>query len=50
MLKESPDGDDEQRAQENHHRLDLRADITVYAWYHDHLISRLSTFNLLNTF
>jgi len=48
-LEESPDDNDEQRAQENHHRLDLRADVTVYAWHHDHPNSRTSIRTLLIT-
>jgi hypothetical protein len=48
-LKESPDEDGEERAQENHQRLDLRADEAIYACHHDHLDSRTSTRTLLNT-
>lgn len=47
MLEEAPDNHDEERSQEDYQRLDLGADITVYAWYHDRLISRPP--DLLNT-
>jgi hypothetical protein len=48
-LEESPDADGEERAQEDHHRLDLRADEIIYAWHHDHLDFRPSIRTLLHT-
>jgi hypothetical protein len=41
-LEESPDQDDEQRTEQDCHRFDLWADVTIYAMHHDPLDTRTS--------